>query len=266
LGQELIATGKGETEIWAELQATGVKSERVHVAVVNADHVLLTPRKLEIPQGTRQHIQAEVTDDDGKRSTDVYLEWAHDSDDPLLVRISPKGSVFGNRVGSTSVRAGAGDPAAEGVWARTPVDVKVIPNERPNTPGGGFPELRVTERDLDPESGRVRESDPDRPSLFQDQIDVEYNIWWLNLGAPDAVFFFQQRTPNRVLWRSFHAQKLLEMVSQVRMKDHTMGAGREERPDYWLRHKQLMDDFQVELMSQMWQALQPFILSGQGLE
>jgi hypothetical protein len=94
-------------------------------------------------------------DDEDSRSTDVYLEWVHDSDDPLLVRISPIGSVFGNRIGSTSVRAGAGDPAQGGVWARIPVDVKVTLTEKPNSPGGGFPELRVTDRDLDPETGLI---------------------------------------------------------------------------------------------------------------
>lgn len=265
LGQELTATGKGATEIWARLQGTALESQRVRVSVLNVDHVLLTPRNLEVPQGTRQQIQAEVTDDEGHRSTDVYLEWAHDSDDPLLVRISPKGSVFGNRIGSTSVRAGAGDPAAGGVWARIPVDVKVVPNERPTKQGGGFPELRVTGRDLDPETGQTRPSDPDRPSLFQDVVDYEYNIWWLNLAAPDAAFFFQQRTTNPVLWRSFHAQKLVEMVGQVRMKEQLTGDGREERPEVWARHKGMAEDFQVELMAQMWQLLQPYILTGQGL-
>lgn len=266
VGPELIATGKGETEIWVRLQGSDLESMRIRVVVLNIDHILLTPRNLEIPQGTRQQIQAEVTDDDGHRSTDVYLEWAHDSDDPLLVRVSPKGSVFGNRVGSTSVRAGAGDPTAGGAWARIPVDVKVVPNERPNIHGGGFPELRVTDRDLDPETGQRRESDPDRPSLFQDVVDYEYNIWWLNLAAPDAAFFFQQRTANPILWRAFHAQKLVEMVGQVRMKEQLTGDGREERPEVWARHKGMSEDFQVELMAQMWQQLQPYILTGQGLE
>src|SRR4051812_37140116 len=120
--------------------------------------------------------------------------------------------------------------------------------------------------DLDPESGQPRPSDPDRPSLYQDVIDYEYNIWWLNLAAPDAAFFFQQRTANPVLWRAFHAQKLVEMVGQVRMKDQMTGDGREERPEVWARHKGMVEDFQVELMGQMWQMLQPYVLTGQGLE
>jgi len=265
-GEQLVAIGKGVTEIWARLRGFAIESRHVTVTVINADHILLTPRSIEIPLGTRKDIQAEVTDDDGGRSTDVFLEWAHDSDDPLIVRISPRGSVFGNRIGQTSVRAGAGDLTQGGVWARIPVEVKILPNERPNRPGGGFPELRVTGRDIDPETGQIRPGDPERPSLDQGVSDYDHNIWWLNLEAPEAAFYFQQRHSAPSMWRGFHAQKLVEMVGQVRMKEELAGAGREERPEVWARHKGMLDDFQAGLMAEMWQMLQPYILTGQGLE
>jgi hypothetical protein len=76
-----------------------------------------------IPLGSRQQIVAEVTDDEGNRSTDVVLDWSHDAEDPLIVRISRKGVVTGNRVGLCAVKAGASD-----VWARTPVEVSVVPS------------------------------------------------------------------------------------------------------------------------------------------
>lgn len=108
VGESLVAQGKGETELWARVPDTDIESPRVQVKVLNVDHVLLTPRSLEIPLGTRGRIVAEVTDDEGCRATDVYLQWSHDADDPMMVRISPVGSVFGNRVGQTCIRAGAG--------------------------------------------------------------------------------------------------------------------------------------------------------------
>lgn len=141
-----------------------------------------------------------------------------------------------------------------------------MPNEQRNRPGGGFPQLLVTGRDIDPETGDIRPGDPDRPSLNQEVSDYYQNIWWLNLDAPDAAFFFQQRTSNPQGWRGFHAQKLVEMVGQVRIREELTGQGREERPEVWVRHKAMLDDFQVELMAQMWQALQPYILTAQGLE
>jgi hypothetical protein len=266
VGESLAAQGKGETELWAILPGTNIQSVRVRVQVLNVDHVLLTPRSLEIPLGTRGRILAEVTDDEGARATDVYLQWSHDAEDPMMVRISPLGSVFGNRVGQTSVRAGAGDPGQGGVWARIPVEVRVVPNENRTGAGGGFPQLLVTGRDIDPETGCFREGDPDRPSLNQEVSDYFHNIWWLNLDAPDAAFFFQQRTSYPQVWRSFHAQKLVEMVGQVRMREEVTPAGRDERPEVWAGHKAMLDAFQVELMAQMWQELQPYILTGQGLD
>jgi hypothetical protein len=262
----LVAQGKGEAELWARVSGTGIESARVRVQVLNVDHVLLTPRNLEIPLGTRGRIVAEVTDDEGQRATDVYLQWSHDADDPMMVRISPLGSVFGNRVGQTCVLAGAGDRGQDGVWARIPVDVRVVPNEQRHRPGGGFPQLLVTGRDIDPETGDVRQGDPDRPSLNQEVSDYDHNIWWLNLDAPEATFFFQQRTENPQAWRGFHAQKLVEMVGQVRMREEATSRGREERPEVWAVHKARLEDLQVELMAQMWQAMQPYILTGQGLE
>ncbi len=262
----LVAQGKGETVLWARVQGTELESQRVRLKVVNVDHVLLAPRSVEIPLGTRASIVAEVTDDEGCRATDVYLQWSHDADDPMIVRISPLGSVFGNRIGQTSIRAGAGEPGQGGVWARIAVDVQVVPNERQSRPGGGFPQLLVTGRDIDPETGIIRQHDPDRPSLNQEVSDYDHNIWWLNLGAPDAAFFSHLRTLRPEAWRGFHAQKLVDMVGQVRMRDELTGHGHEERPDVWARHKAMLDDFQVELMAQMWQALQPYIETGVGIE
>lgn len=209
---------------------------------------------------------AEVTDDEGTRGTDVFLHWAHTADDQMTVRISPYGSIFGNRIGETTVRAGSGNPDAGGVWSRIPVEVRVVPNEQRRPPGGGFPRLLVTDRDIDPETGAKRPSDPDRPSLNQEVFDVDHNIWWLNLGAPEAAFFFAQRAPNPQAWRGFHAQKLVEMVGQVRIREELIQQGSDEKPQVWAIHKGKSDDFQVEVMSQMWQLLQPWILTGQGIE
>src|SRR5262249_23709040 len=87
------AKEKGACEIWVRVKGTTIESERVPVRVWAVDHVLLTPRTLDIPLGTRQQIVAEVTDDEGQRSTDVLLDWNHDADDQFIVRISRGGVV-----------------------------------------------------------------------------------------------------------------------------------------------------------------------------
>jgi hypothetical protein len=265
-GDLLTATGKGTTELWLSVKGTPIRSPKIKVEVWVVDHVLLTPRNLEIMLGKRQQIIAEVTNDEGYRATDVFLNWKHDADDQLVVRISPKGWVTGNRLGRTSITAGAGDPTAAGVWARVRVEVQVMPNPDQTERGGGFPELRLTGRDLDPDTGELRQGDPDLPTLWQEVSDYQHNIWWLNLQSQEAAFFFKQRAEDIQLWRGFHAQKVVDMVIQVHMKDEFDAKGDAERPDLWTRHKAVFEIFQVMLTQAMWGKLQTYVLTGGGLD
>jgi len=105
----------------------------------------------------------------------------HDADDQMIVRIRPSGLVTANRVGRTSVTAGAGDPHSGGVWARIPVELTVTPNPEEPERGGGFPRLLLTGRDIDPATDEIREGDPDAPVLWQEATDFANNVWWLNL-------------------------------------------------------------------------------------
>jgi hypothetical protein len=253
----LEALEKGSCEISVRVQGTDLESEHIPVRVWNVDHVLLTPRTLDIPLGTRQQIVAEVTDDEGKRSTQVSLDWSHDADDQLLVRISRQGIVTANRVGRTDVTAGAG-----GVWARIPVEVNVIPNPEKPKRGSGFPKLLLTGRDRDPATGLVREGDPDQPPLWQEASDFVHNVWWLNLQSPEAAFAFRQRATNSILWRTYHAEKVIDMVVQVWMMEEFTRKGETQRPEVWAAHLAAMDRHRVRLAHQMWNRLQPYVSAG----
>jgi hypothetical protein len=253
----LEAKEKGACEVWLRVKNTSIESARIPVCVWNVDHVLLTPRTLEIPLGTRQRIVAEVTDDEGQRSTDVLLDWRHDAEDPMIVRINREGVVTGNRVGRTSITAGAGN-----VWARIPVDVTVAVNPEKQKRGSGFPRLLLTGRDLDPATGTVREGDPDQPALWQEPSDFVHNIWWLNLQSPDAAFAFQQRSGDAALWRTYHAEKVIEMVVQVWMVDEFTRKGEGERQQFWADHRAAVARHQVRITQQMWKRLEPYVMTG----
>ena len=244
------------------MRDSAIESAKVGVDVWSVDHVLLTPRVLNIPLGKREQITAQVTNDEGGRATDVLLNWSHDAADSLIVRISPWGYVTGNRLGKTSISAGAGEEATGGVWARIRAEVTVTPNPGEHDREGGFPRLLVTDRDVDPSTGEIRESNVDQPTVWQEVSDHQRNIWWLNLGSPEAAFFFTQRTENPIHWRAFHSQKLIEMVVQVHMKEEFDAKGDDERPDLWNRHKAHLETFQVEMMQAMWERLQPYVLTG----
>jgi hypothetical protein len=253
----LEAREKGKCEIWVRVKGTEIESNPIPVRVWNVDHVLLTPRTLDIPLGTRQQILAEVTDDEGNRSTDVVLDWRHDAEDQLLVRVNRQGLVTGNRMGRTAVTAGAGD-----VWARIPVEVNVIPNPDKVNRAGRFPRLLLTGRDRDPATGLVREGDPDQPPLWQEPSDFVHNVWWLNLQSPEAAFAFRQRASNAILWRTYHAERVIDMVVQVWMMEEFTRKGEAQRPEFWAAHLAAMDRHRIRLGQVMWKRLQTYVTEG----
>jgi hypothetical protein len=261
----LSAPGKGVTNIWARVKGTAIVSPRIEAHVWIVDHVLLTPRTLEIQLGRRKQIIAEVTSDEGDRATNVYLNWKHDADDQLIVRIQPTGWISGNRLGKTSIIAGAGESGQGDVWARIAAEVTVVTNPDGPNLGGGFPDLRLTDRDKDPDTGEVRQGDPEQPALWQEVWDYQNNIWWLNLQSPDASFFFSQRGDDIKLWRAFHAQKVVEMVIQVHMAGEFNAKGEEEQPDLWTRHKQILESKEIQLKQAMWDRLKEYVGTGGGL-
>jgi hypothetical protein len=256
-GDTLVAYAKGTCEVWARIKGTKIEGPRIPVRVWVVDHVLLTPRTLNVPLGCREQIVAEVTDDDGQRSTDVLLDWLHDAEDQLIVRIDREGVVTGNRLGRTAISAGAG-----GVWARIPVEVTVIANAEQPGRASGFPQLLVTGRNEDPATGQIREGDPDQPALWQEPSDYVHNVWWLNLQSPEAAYVFQQRGTQPTLWRTYHAEKVIEMVVQVWMTEEFSRKGESQRPEFWAAHLAAMDRHRVRIVGQMWKALESYVASG----
>jgi len=163
------------------------------------------------------------------------------------------------------VTAGAGDRIAGGVWARIPVEVSVVPNPEGPERGGGFPKLLLTERDIDPATGKIREGDPDSPALWQDPSDYIHNVWWLNVQSPESAFAFGQREDNPGLWRNFHAQIVMEMVMQVYMLTEFTKRGENEQEQVWAIHRSALDRHRVRVVQQMWVELQPYVHDGRGL-
>lgn len=256
-GDRLVANAKGTCEIWGRVMGTKIEGPRIQTRVWAVDHVLLTPRTLNIPLGRREQIVAEVTDDGGDRSTDVLLDWMHDAEDQLIVRIDRAGVVTGNRLGRTAITAGAG-----GVWARTPVEAMVIANTETQGRASGFPQLLITGRNEDPATGQIREGDPDQPALWQEPSDFVHGVWWLNLQSPEAAFVFQQRGVQPSLWRTFHAERVIEMVTQVWMCEEFSRKGEHQRPEFWASHLAAMDRHRVRIVGQMWQQLQAYVANG----
>jgi hypothetical protein len=263
---EMIAVSKGIASVRVRVDGSAIQSEPITFEVWKVDHVLLAPRQIEIPIGTRKRILAEVTNDEGARATNVLLSWSHDADDQLILRIKPSGWVTGNRIGSTKVSAGAGDRGMGGIWASIPADVHVVVNPVGPGPGEGFPKLLMTGRDIDPDTNETRPGDPYSPALWQEVGDETHNIWWLNVGSPEADFAMSQKNEMPEIWRLFHALKVVEMVTQVHMHQEYTSRGESERLELWSRHKQHSENFMIQYGHPMWDKLRRWVQTGEGLE
>ncbi len=214
--------------------------------------VLLTPREVKIGVGHKKQIISQVTTDDNKRYSDVILEWRHDAGDQNLIKISPKGFVFGNRIGETNVTAGS--KANNGAWATNNVSVEITPSHEKGKAGSGFPTLLITDKHYDPYTGKLREGDPEAPVLWQEYWDVERNIWWLNTQSRDAHFAYEEfKKGNKQVWKLFHAKILVEMVIQAYLQFEYTQKGESEKPVIWADHKFFYDRKYVELTKAMWE-------------
>lgn len=249
---ELECLKKGNTEIYISIEGTNI-TRSIPIEIWEVDHVLLTPRHIELPVGTRKKIIAEVTNDEAERKTEVILNWKHDAKDKLVVSINPTGWITGNRDGKTIVHAGAGD-----CWSKIGAEIIITPSDNPREGGEGFPTLLLTDKDVDPETGEIRKGDPDQPPLWQLVSDVKNNIWWLNLQNPQVSFTWAQ---GESFWRMYHAEKLTEMFIQALM-DNEFTKDEYQEPKYWGEHKFVMDDFIKQTIQLMWDNLIKYVEEG----
>jgi hypothetical protein len=73
---DLEAKERGTCQIDIRVKGTAIRAEPIKVETWYVDHVLLTPRNLEMPLGTREQVTAEVTDDGGQRFNERPSELA----------------------------------------------------------------------------------------------------------------------------------------------------------------------------------------------
>lgn len=250
---EIECFNKGICNIGIRIKGTDVYS-KIPIEVWDIKHILQTPRRLDILLGTRQKIIAEVTNHQGERNTNILLNWKHSAKDQLTVRINPSGWITGNRQGKTVIYAGAGS-----TWAETGSEAEVKPNPKPPKQGHGFPQILLTERGIDPETGHVREGDIEKPALWQEVSDVKHNIWWINMQNPQSAFAFEI---GGAFWRNYHSEKLTEMVVQALMQLEFTQKGDEEEPKHWGDHKFIMDEFSTTVVQAMWNKLEEYIDKG----
>jgi hypothetical protein len=254
-----MALEKGECKIYIKVKNTKINTPPIVIEVITIKDVILSPRELTIGVGHSKQVISQVTSDDGKRYSDVLLDWKHDAADQNIIKVSPKGYVFGNKIGKTLIKAGVN--SISNVWAVNPVSVEIVPTDEKGESGSGFPTLKITGRDIDPYTGKIREGDPEAPALWQEIYDVKNNIWWLNTQSKDAQFAYKQRESGNIqLWRFFHARIRFEMVIQAHLQCEYTKKGEGEQPALWSDHKSFYERKYVELAQAMWERLSNYVM------
>ena len=253
-----ITLNTGECKINISVDGTDIKTPPIVVEVISIKDILLSPRNIEVGVGHNKQIISQVTTIDNKRYTDVILNWRHDAPDQNLVKISPRGYIFGNKVGKTLVYAGAKNID---VWATNATATEITPSDEKGKSGSGLPSLRVTDRDTDPFDGEIRKGDQEEPALWQNySSDVKSNIWWINTQSKDANFASKQREQgNQKIWKLLHCKLLVEMMVQVHLNAEYTHKGEEEQLTRWSDHKFFYDRKYVELTQAMWPELEKVI-------
>jgi len=69
-----------------------------------------------------------------------------------------------------------------------------------------------------------------------------------------------------ILWRDYHAERLIEMVVQVWMSEEFTKKGESQRAEFWADHRNALDRHRVRINQQMWKRLEPYVLDGSTLD
>lgn len=257
--------GKCKIQIFVE-DKESIATPSIPIEIIVVKDIFLAPTSLKVPIGHNKQITAQVLDNEGKRSSEVLVNWQHDAENQNLIKISPKGYVFGNIIGKTNVKAWVKDSENGDIFSNIATEVEVIKSTSEGDKGSGFPSLLITDRDKDPETGEIRKGDPDEPALWQLPSDDKHNVWWLNLQSKDVTFAHNQREKDLKLWRFFHAKILVEMIVQVYMKHEFTSKQEQEQPGRWVDYKFALEQFEIQLKPKLWERLTPWILGEEEAE
>lgn len=205
----------GTTRIYAEtLDASRLNSNAADLEVVRIRRISIEPRELNMAVGGRGKLSALCELGDGSEVDDVMVVWTENN--PLIARVSAAGFVFGFGAGDTEVSAGD-----DHSMTHEPAIVHVTDDDGGgDRRGRGYPQVKVSEIDPDPETGDDVIFSRDDPPVMQRPIDVERNIWWINSAAPLARVYLDARRGygyESREWRIYHLERYVDIMAQIAM-------------------------------------------------
>jgi hypothetical protein len=244
----------GTTDLWVSCAASNLESNKVTLRVLDIESIEVVPQELEVGSGSRSPLEASVTTKDGSAYDGVYLSWVEGDDE--VASVGSSGMVHGRHTGETTVTAYDDQQMGE------PAHITVVPSsEDGNSDGGdGSPKILLSEVDDDPFGEGPPEFTPEEPPIHQRPVDVDHNVWWVNMASPLARRHVERSEGNvreSSEWRLYLVERYIEAVSKI-VVSHELGEGETS----FNRVSRALDDQASEMQHRIADSLSDFLDSG----
>jgi hypothetical protein len=247
----------GTTTVYAETLDGKVRSNHISLEVVKIRQIRVVPPEVELPAGSKSHLEAICQLSNGEETSGICLTWLED--DSSVARVSSSGMIYAVKPGQTKV--GALDESCRSDAPATIIVTEGEGTERGERKGKGYPLVLVSEIDHAPGEDQPAVFRSDEPPVMQRPQDVERNIWWINLASPFALFYRMGRDygPTSEAWRMYHVERYIDIIVQIAL---TMGPESQETyaSDDWITRA---GEYEAEIRKKAMESLEHFIRSGE---
>jgi hypothetical protein len=204
----------GKTTISAETLDGSLLSNAAPLEVVRIQEIRITPHEIEMQAGTRRSLEAMCRLPTGEDVSNVYLTWIESNES--VVRVSGSGLVYALGPGETQVTA-----TDDSCRSDIPAVIKVTPASgrgAGNDRGRGYSRILISEVNCGPDEDQPRKLRNDEPPVYQQlAVDVDNNIWWINLASPFARLYYlsERYGVKSEAWRMYHIERVIDVMVQI---------------------------------------------------
>ena len=203
----------GAVDIWCESDSS-VISNRITIQVVDCESINLYAEKIDVAVGSRRRIWATGITRDGHQYEGIRLNWATDSND--ILRVGLAGFVTGLSEGSATVTA------RDGNGRSSSCKVTIVP--RSDGPGGpNRPKYYLSEVQKAPYDAEPPAFSKDNGLVYQRQIDIEHNVWWINIASPLARLVYEQNGESSEQWVMYLGERIADAAIEAAMQGSDRG-------------------------------------------
>jgi hypothetical protein len=247
----------GNTTISAETLDGKLCSNAVPLEVTRILAIRVTPHELEMPAGTRRKLEAMCRLADGEEVSNVYLTWMESN--AAVARVSGSGLVYAFGPGNTEVTA-VDDSCRSDIPAI--VRVTASAGKGPGKDRGrGYPRILISEVDCAPDEDQPRRFRSDDPPIHQLPVDVDNNVWWINLASPFARLYYSiaRYGVKSEAWRMYHVERVIDVMVQIALS-HGPDSEESRGSRDWIYRAA---EFEAEIRTKAAESLREFIESGE---